>query len=115
MHQGVLNAARELSDGEGDAAEELDVGQEEVVDHSDPDLGHDSISGSAQEGFNSEVLLDPFKEDLDLPALAIDFGNGGGSEVKMVGEEAVEAVRVGVSEGDEAERVGLTIHDWLAR
>lgn len=109
MHEGVLNAASEFSDGEGDTAEELDVGQQQIIDHGDPDLSHDGISGSAEKGFDLQVLLDPFEEDLDLPTLAIDFGNGAGGEVKMVGEEAIEAVRVGVSKGDEAKRVRVLL------
>ena len=92
MHEGVLDTACEFSDGKGDTAEGFDVGQEQVIDHGDPDLGHDGISGSPQKGFDFEVLLDPFEEDLDLPTLAIDFGNGAGGEVKMVGEEAIDAL-----------------------
>ena len=105
MQEGVLNAASEFGDGKGDPAEELDVGQEEVVEHRDPDLGHDRISGSAEKGFDLEVLLDPFEEDLNLPTLAIDFSDGTGGEMEVVGEEAIEAVRGGVSEGHEAQAV----------
>ena len=102
MQEGVVNAASEFGDGEGDPAEELDVGQEQVVEHGDPDLGHDSIAGSAEKGFDLEVLLDPFEEDLNLPTLAIDFSDGTGGEMEVVGEEAIEALRGGVSEGHEA-------------
>lgn len=107
MQERLPDAPGQFGNRVGDAAEELDVAQQEVVDHGDPDLSQDGIAGSAEEGFDFEVLLDPFKEDLDLPALAIDLSDGEGTEVEVVGEETVEATRIGVSEGDETKRMGV--------
>ena len=48
-----------------------------------------SIRGRAHEGFDAQVLFDGLEEQLDLPSLFIDGGDGGRSELEMVGEELV--------------------------
>ena len=40
-----------------------------------PHLGFDRIVGGSIEGFDAEVLLDPFEEEFDLPAASIAIGN----------------------------------------
>ena len=41
-----------------------------------PDLDEDGVLGRSYEGLDFEVLLDPFKEEFDLPSGFVDFGNG---------------------------------------
>jgi hypothetical protein len=43
------------------------------------------MSARADKGFDPEVLLDRFKEELNLPALFIDGGNRSGSQVVAIG------------------------------
>ena len=91
----------------GEAAEETEVGQQQEVDHGHPDLSQNGIAGSAEEGFDFEILLDPTEEGLDLPALVIDLGDGGGGEAEVIGEEAVDAAGDGILEGDQAQGMGV--------
>jgi len=49
-------------------AHELQVGQQNTGAYRNPDLSQNSIPGSAQKGLDLEVLLDPFEEQLNLPA-----------------------------------------------
>lgn len=59
--------------------------EQEHADECCPNLDFYGVGAGAYEGFDFEVLFDGFKEELDLPALFIDFGNGGGGKVKAVG------------------------------
>ena len=44
------------------------------------------VLGSADKGFDAQVLLDGLEEQLDLPALVVDLGDGGGRQVEAIGE-----------------------------
>jgi len=50
-------------------------------------LSFDSILAGAVEGLDKQVLLDPFEEQLDLPAAAIQLGNGVRRQVEVVAQE----------------------------
>jgi hypothetical protein len=65
----------------------LDVGEEQVIYQSGPDLDQDGVGRRSQEGFYFEVLLDPFKEQFDVPASFIDLGDGFGRQLEVVGHE----------------------------
>jgi hypothetical protein len=39
------------------------------------------------QGLDTQVLLQRFEEQLDLPALAVDDGDGGGSKAAIIGEK----------------------------
>ena len=54
----------------------FDDGDENVHRDGDPDLGFDSVLGSAEEALDAQVLLDPFEEQFDLPAAFVEFGDG---------------------------------------
>jgi hypothetical protein len=49
-------------------------GNQHVHRDRDPDLRFDRVFGGAVKGFDSEILLDPFEEQLDLPSAAIQLG-----------------------------------------
>ena len=53
----------------------------------DPDLSAHSIEGRPIEGFDPKVLLDPFEEELDLPAQLVEVRNGLGGQLELIGEE----------------------------
>ena len=53
----------------------------------DPDLRLDCVLGSTQKRLDPQVLLDPFEEQFDLPALPIQFCNQFGFEGKVVGQK----------------------------
>src|SRR5262249_16698197 len=83
---------------------EFDVGQQQEIAHGDPDLGEDGVFGSAQEGFDLEVLLDPLEEGFDLPAGLIDASDGGSGKSEVVGQEFEDAVIIGIVVADQAQR-----------
>src|SRR5207237_9455719 len=86
---------------------ETDVSQKQVIGNGGPDLSEDGVLRGTQEGFEFEVLLNPFEEELDIPAGLIDLGDGGGGEMKEIGQKAVgEAVFL---EADQAQRVGIFV------
>jgi len=48
----------------------LDDGDQNIGGDGDPDLRLNAILGSPVEGFDPQMLLDPFEKELDLPAAA---------------------------------------------
>jgi hypothetical protein len=54
----------------------FDDGYQYVNSDSDPDLGLDSVSGRTIKGFDSEMLLDPFEKQFDLPTAVIKLCDG---------------------------------------
>ena len=62
-------------------------------------MGFDGILGGAEEGFDAQVLFDPFEEQLDPPAVAVEFGDGECGEGEVVGEELEGGVCLGVEAG----------------
>ena len=83
---------------------ELQIGQQKVNAHRNPDLGHDSILRGAEKGLDLEVLLDPLKEQLDLPARLVDGRDRGCSQLEIVGQENVLPARFGVAVSDTPQR-----------
>ncbi len=49
------------------------------------DLAQHGVFRVADEGLDPEVLFDPTEENLDLPALFIDIGDGPGREFEVIG------------------------------
>ena len=60
-------------------------------------MGFHRILGGAEEGFDTQVLFDPFEEQLDSPAIAVEFGDGVCGEREVVGEELEGGVCLGVA------------------
>jgi len=46
---------------------ELDEGEQEIVDHRGPYLGHDSVFRGTEKRFDLQILFDPFEECFDFP------------------------------------------------
>lgn len=73
----------------------IDVGVEvyadEVGDDGAPDPDLDGVGTVAREAAQRVVLLDPLEELLDVPAAHVDFRDGGGPQVQVVGRKAEEA------------------------
>ena len=55
------------------------------------------------------MLLDPFEEQLDLPAAFVDFGNGERWQREIVGQEDQSAVEFFVVESDAPELLGVPL------
>lgn len=65
----------------------FDNGNQHVSRDRTPDLGLDSVLAVAKELLDSQMLLDPFEEQLDLPAVFVKCGNGQRWQDKVVGQE----------------------------
>src|SRR5258708_13744653 len=65
----------------------LDDGDQNIGGDSDPDLRLNAILGSPVEGFDPQMLLDPFEKELDLPAAAVQFGDRKRGQGEIVGQE----------------------------
>ena len=81
-------------------------GQEQQRDECNPDLGEDGISARSEEGFDLQVLLDPFEEKLDLPAIMIDVANRFRHKVADIGEKNIVFPRLRVPVADFAQSNG---------
>ena len=76
---------------------------------SDPDLGFDSVGGCAVKGFDSQMLLDPAEEELHLPALLVNIGDGYGGNGKDIGQIDITLFGVHVYVGHPAQGLGIGI------
>lgn len=75
----------------------FDDGHQHVHRHRIPDLGAHGILGGAVEGLDAQVLFDPFEEQFDLPATAVQFGNGQGRQGEVVGQQHQGVAALGVA------------------
>src|SRR3990167_7412227 len=66
----------------------------------DPQLRLHGVLGRAQEGLDPQVLLDPFEEQLHLPALLVQGTDRERGQRQFVGQELECLARLGVDEGD---------------
>ncbi len=64
----------------------LQDGDQKINADSDPDLGFDGVGRCAVKGFDSQMLLDPAEEELHLPALLVNIGDGYGRNGKDIGQ-----------------------------
>ena len=62
----------------------LDDGDEHVGGDGAPDLCLHGVLAGAQESLDTQVLLDPFEEQLDLPATFVERGNRQGGPKSSV-------------------------------
>jgi len=86
--------------------EELGVTKQKIDDEGRVDLTHDGVLGVADEGLDLQILLDEAEEDLDLPALLVDVGDGLGRQPEVVGEEHVNFFAFRVLVNDAAQGLG---------
>src|SRR5688500_16903138 len=86
------------------SAEESVIGEGEVDAEGYPELREHRVARGAQEAVDSEVLLHPLEEQLNLPALAVDLGDRRGSEVEGIGEKRVMLAGLGIPIADPAQR-----------
>ena len=82
----------------------LDDGHQDVDADGDPNLRLHGVLGGAIEGFDAQVLLDPFEEKLHLPATFVEFGYRQCVQNKVVGEKDQTLARFGIDILDPPER-----------
>lgn len=69
-------------------------GDQKVRENGNPDLRLHSVFAGAEEHLDTQVLLDPFEEQLHLPTLAIQVGNQFRFQRKVVGQKNESFSRV---------------------
>jgi len=67
----------------------LDVREQQIVAHGHPDLSQHRLGTGSEEGFNLQVLFNPFEEQLALPSGLVDISNGFGRQLQIVGHKRV--------------------------
>ena len=82
---------------------------EEVNADSNPDLGANGIVGGAVEGLDSQVLLDPFEEQLHLPAEFVEGGNAEGRKGEIIRQEDERFVGGSVEEANSSQAVWIVL------
>ena len=83
--QGAAQDAHDLEHGSVQLEVMLDNCNKAVRDDCDVDLYPHSILGVAPKPFDAQMLLDPFKEQLHLPAVAVKQPDILGLEIEVVG------------------------------
>ena len=84
-------------------------GDEQINGDGDPDLGAHGVGAGAVKGFDAQMLLDPFEEQFDLPAAAIELGDGQRRHGEVVGQEDQRFAGFGIAIADAAQRVGIIV------
>lgn len=82
--QGTAQDSHDLHDGTSKLEVVLDNSDETVCDNGDMDLNTYSIVALSPERLDSEVLLDPFEEQFDLPPVFIKEGDVLGCKIEVV-------------------------------
>lgn len=82
------------------AAGLIENGHHQVGADGDPDLRLHGVLAGAEEGLDSEVLLDPFEEELDLPASLVDLRRHKSFEFKVASEkhERFSSIRIHIAD-----------------
>ena len=82
--------------------------EQKIVANGYPDLRVDRVLGGSIEGLDVQMLLDPLEEQLDLPALAVQFCNSQWIfNRKVVGQEAIHPPGLKVLIHNKSQRIGI--------
>lgn len=83
----------------------IETGDHQVNADCNPDLGANCVLSSAEEGFDAEVLFDPFEEEFDLPPAFINGCNCYRGQFEVVCEEDQPLAALGIDIADTPERL----------
>ena len=84
-------------------------GNQHVSRHSAPDLRLDGILAVAQELLYSQVLLDPFEEQFDLPTVLVECCDGQRGQDKVVGQEYKRLATLDIFESNAPQVFGVML------
>ena len=116
---------RSLKQGGADHAEEMPQRlrrlrglmlqcHQQIADECSQNLDSDRVFRTAEEVLNLQVLLDPFEEKLDPPALFVTLGDLQGGTGEIVRRKYDRCVLVGPSNGNSAQLLTEVFVDTLA-
>ena len=95
--------------GSLDAEALADDRHEDINRDRDPDLGLHGVLAGAEEGLDPQVLLDPFEEQLDLPAAFVDLGDGKRGQREVIGQELESLAGLLIQECHAPKRFGIDL------
>src|SRR3990170_9010082 len=84
-------------------------GDEKVDDDGDPDLDLHRVGRSPVEGLDPQMPLDPFEEQLHLPPLLVDVGDGLRRYGEEVGQKHEATMVLHVVESNAAQRLRIIL------
>jgi hypothetical protein len=84
----------EIRQAPAETGGQLQIAQQQHRAQCGPHLGLDRVRRGADEGLDLQVLFERFEEQLDLPAILVDGGDGGSAEAVMIGEKHQGVSRV---------------------
>ena len=84
-------------------------GDEQINGDGGPDLSAHRVWRGAVKGLDAQMLLDPFEEEFDLPAAAIELGDGQRRHGEVVGQEDQRLARFWIAIADAAHRDGIIV------
>ena len=77
----------EIGQAPAEAGAQLQILEQEQGDERSPDLNLQSVGAGADKSLDAEVLFERLEKQFDLPALAVDGGDGGSGKAAMIGEK----------------------------
>ena len=101
--QGAAQNAYDLDHGSVQMQVVLDDGDEAIRDNGNMDLYSHGVFGVSPEPFDAQMLLDPFEEQLHLPAVAVKKPDILGLEIEVVGVVNKSPTEVSDVENDATE------------
>ena len=87
----------------------FDDRDQHIGTHCAPDLGLHSVLACAQKVLDAQVLLDPFEEEFDLPAVFVQGCDGGSRQAGVVGQKDERLACGGLVEPDASHVFGIIL------
>lgn len=84
-------------------------GDEQIDDNRRPDWDAHRVGRHAVKGFDTQMLLDPFEEEFDLPAAAIELGDGQCRHDEVVGQKDQRLAGFWIAIADAAQGDGIIV------
>ena len=114
MEESASDFALDFQHGEGTLRPVFNQRDEKESNHGDADLSHHRIQRGAEKRFDLQVLFDPFEEQLHLPAVSVQTGDGAGRPPEIVGEEHIFLSVLGVDIADAPKGAGIFLSGVLS-
>ena len=85
----------------------LDDGDQNIDAHCYENLCLDRIFARSEKGLDPQMLLDPAKEQLDLPTALVELCNGQSGDHMVVGQKAQSLPRIWIDKVNQTQLVGV--------
>ena len=79
-----------------------------------PNLNKKRILAGSDKGFDLQILLEGFEKQLDLPTVFVNRRYGGGTKLKMVGQQSDFTALLFIAYNDLTQRVGTIFAGLMA-